>query len=109
MASYYYTAEDRELADSVAMELRERLVYEQAAKRGKHWRLDGEVRMWNELIWFFAGHDADFPPPYWEGRAKALVKYPRALAKLGNSIPFHGFLALLRERLDYWQSEQAPF
>lgn len=113
MASYYYTDADRALVEEIAVEYRERLRFEPGAKRGKHWRLDGEVVTWQQLLSEIHG---DPERSKFSLRLQELTKAGdfespeyRALRKLGMTIGFQGALKLLKDRLAYWQSDSAPF
>lgn len=113
MGSYYHTEADRKLVEEIALEYRDRLRYEPDAKRGRHWRLDGEEVPWGKLMLEFSGEEE---LTKWMLRSRELLDADetdsaeyRSLRKLGMDIPFQGMLSLLRERLGYWQSEESPF
>jgi hypothetical protein len=105
MVSYYYTEADKNLVDALALEWRGRAEYDPGAKRGKRWILDGEPAAFVDLMEAFWTAEREKQLSGLERGSKDW----RALIKAGDRIGFQAILAALPERIDYWNSDAAPF
>lgn len=92
MVGYYHTANDESFAKRVLKKYEGRLEYDPAAKRGQHWRLDGNVIGWKELSEKLARYGRKL-------NKKEGDRYHKAVWKVSNLASAPSTLALLRKKL----------
>lgn len=99
MVGYYYTDMDRAFVEELLKEWEDllsgslRIAYETEAKRGRHWRLDGEEIAPGDLC-----EKLHALADEWD--------YPSVRSKLGNVGTRHAILALLRDEVGKLSGER---